>query len=170
MVKGTEKGYKGYICAILTIIMAEFMFGIEQLLPFFFVLAVVYGALEVSKIFKSSGVKGIISVVIALFAVVSPGVAEFIYQVLPYAVIFFVVFFFIGFVRSFFKGKEGEKRDYILPIIIGGLIIIFLSSQGDALKNLFPSAGFLSNDNFIVAVILVVILMILYAAYKAAKE
>ena len=43
---------KSYICAHQIILM---IIGIEELIPFLFVLAVVYGSLEVSKLFKNRG-------------------------------------------------------------------------------------------------------------------
>jgi hypothetical protein len=142
------------------------------LIPFFFVLAVVYGSLEVSKVFESRGVKGIISLVIALFAITAPGLAAFIYQILPYAAAIFIVFFFVGFVMSFFReGEKGGKKDLTLPVIIAGLVLVFAAGQGaDILSRWLPSMSFIGNQNFIVAIIIIVILMVLYATYKAKSE
>ena len=147
-------------------------YGIEQFIPFFFILAVTYGSLEVSKMFESKGVKSIISLVLALFAMIVPGLSAFVLAIMPYAIGIFVVFFFIGFVMSFFKGdeKKGEKKDLALPVIIAGLVMIFLASQGDTVTRWFPSMGFLSDENFLVAMILVVIMLVLYAAYKTKSS
>ena len=143
---------KGYIGALSTIFMAEFLFNIEQLLPFFFLLAIVYGSLEISKVFKNKAVNAIIAIVLGLFAVITPGVSAFILTIMPYAAVVFVIVFFIGFLKSFFVGKD-EEKDYTIPVIIAGLILIFIASQGENLSRWIPSLNFLSDENFIVAII-----------------
>jgi len=151
--------------------MANFLFDIEQLLPFFFVLAVVFGALEVSGVFKNRGVNGLISVVVALFAIINPSVSAIIYAIMPYAIIIFIIFFFLGFIIKFFSSDEkGKPKDLTLPVIIAGLILIFLASYGENLSSMFPSMGFFSSDNFIVVVILVVVMIALFATYKAKSS
>ena len=144
-----------------------FLFDIESLLPFFFVLAVVFGSLEVSKVFKNRGVNGLISIVVAMFAIINPSVSAFIYMIMPYAIIVFVIFFFLGFVVKFFSSdEEGKEKDLTLPVIIAGLILIFLASFGGNLSKMFPSMGFLSSDNFIVIIVLVIVMIALFATYK----
>lgn len=146
--------------------MAIYLFGIEQLIPFFFVLAIVYGALEISNVFKNKAVNAIISIAIALFAIISPGVTAFIYQILPVAAIVFVIVFFLGFMKSFFGGKGDKDKDYTLPVIIVGLVLIFIVSQSENISRWIPQLSFLSNENFIVIVILAAIGFALYATYK----
>ena len=131
---------------------------VNVILPFFFVLAIVYGALEVSKVFQNKGVKAIIALVIAFFASTSPPAVEFIFFILPYAAMFFVVFFFVGFLLSFFKDK-GEK-DYALIMVILALVLIFISGQ-DNLKFIN-----LQDQNFVGMIVLLVIALILYSAYN----
>jgi len=84
---------------------------LQVMLPFFLVLAIVYGALEVAKVFENRGVKGIIAVVIAFFSVSSAEIVAVINSVLPYAALFFVGFFFLAFLASFFKEKEGGDEE-----------------------------------------------------------
>ena len=148
--------------------MADFLLGLGQLIPFLFVLAVTYGALEVSKVFESKGVKGIISLVMGLFTISAPGLADFIYLIMPYAAAIFIIFFFLGFIKSFFKeDKQGKKMDLVLPVIIAGLILIFIASQGmDTIRRWIPSVGFLDEQNLVVLIILVVIGLVLFATYQ----
>ena len=143
----------------------DFLFGIPELIPFLFVFAIVYGSLELSKVFKNKGVNGVISIVVALFTMINPGVSAFIYGVMPYAIALFVVVFFIGFIRGLFSDKKGDK-DYTLPVIIVGLILIFLASQRETISRWMPSLSFLSSDNFVVVMVLFLIAIILYATYK----
>lgn len=136
-------------------------------LPFFFVLAVVYGALEVSDLFKKPAVKALISIIIAFFSITNSTVVALIYQFLPYAALFFLVFFFFGFLYSFFK-KE-EKKDPTLVVIILGLLLIFLVERGEETLSPFSFPG-LTQENFMAAVGLFVIVVIFFAAYQHYRQ
>ena len=133
-----------------------------SLLPFFFILAIVYGALEVSKVFENKGAKAIIALVMAFFAMLSPGVTEFILFIIPYATMFFIAFFFLGFVLSFFKseGKDGSGgKDYTLIIIVLGLFLLFITSDYQDIVDI-------QDDNFVAMIVLLVIALIFLAAYR----
>jgi len=147
--------------------------SMELLLPFFLVLAIVYGALEVSKVFKNRAVKGIIAVVFAFFSVTNTQVVSFINSILPYAAGFFVVIFLIWIVLKPIRGekKEGEKRrgDPVLVIIVLGLVLIILARLQST--NYFPSSSILSNENLIWIIGIIIVAVVLYKAYKiGAKE
>lgn len=139
---------------------------LTTLIPFLFVLAVVYGALEVSDIFKRKQVKLIISLVFALVAMTSEMITAFIMGILPYATMAFIIFFFAGFALSILgvkKGKEGE-RDYSLIAIILILFLIFLANYGiDFLEDLMPG---ITSDELITGVGILALLLIFYVAYK----
>jgi hypothetical protein len=139
---------------------------LTTLIPFLFVLAVVYGALEVSDIFKRKQVKLIISLVFALVAMTSEMITSFIMGILPWATMAFIVFFFVGFALSVLgvkKGKEGE-RDYSLIAIILILFLIFLANYGiDFLEDLMPG---ITTDEMITGVGILALLLIFYVAYK----
>jgi hypothetical protein len=137
-------------------------------LPFFFVLAVVYGALEISDIFKRGAVKALISLIIAFFAITNEFVVLLILSLLPYAALFFIAFFFIGFLYSFIR-KE-EKSDPTLLAVVFGLVLIFLAVQGqDIIKEIMPQ-GFITPENFSVMAGLLVIIVIFLAVYKAFAQ
>ena len=138
----------------------------EILVPFLFVLAVVYGALEVGSVFKNKGVKMIISVAVAYFAATNEQVTSFLSQVLPYTIILFIVIFIIGFI---FKIVKKGSKDWGLTVAIIGLILILVvrlqSEYYDFLKAL-P----ISSDNFIIIVLLIAFLSLLYAAYRRGEK
>jgi hypothetical protein len=135
------------------------------IIPFIFVLAVVYGALDFANVFRKNSAKGLVSLAIAFFALTSEPVTEFIYGILPYAVILFVVVFFLAFIVKLLKGKGGERKtDWTLAMIVIVLVLIFLASQGEDLVTEFlPS---MPVENFMYAVGLILILLIFYAVYK----
>jgi len=137
-------------------------------IPFFFILAIVYGAIEVSGVFDNKRVGIIISVVIAFFTLTYEPLTLFINQMLPYAAIFFVIVFFLAFIFRPLKGEGGGKRDYTLIVVAGGLILLFLANYGyDALKELIPQ---FTNIDFLMAVGIVILIMVFYAAYKREKQ
>jgi len=136
-------------------------------LPFFFVLAVVYGSLQFSGIFQNKAVMAIISVVIGFFAMSSETVVNFIMQLFVPATVFFIIFFFIGFVYSVFK-KTGE-RDYTLFSISLGLMLLFFLNMG----NSFEQTNFMGlqiTQNFIAIMGFIFMILIFYAAYKKGTE
>ena len=143
--------------------MADIM---SSVIPFLFVLAVVYGALEVSDVFKRKQVKLIISLSFAYVAMTTGYVAGFIMGILPYAIIAFIVLFFLGFALSFAKGgKEGGgERDYTLIVIVLVLFLVFMTSYGlDFLERFMPG---LSSEEIATGAGLLVMAIIFYSVYR----
>ena len=141
---------------------------LSSAIPFFFVAAVVYGALEVSGVFENKNVKTVISVVFAFFTLTYEPLVVFINNIMPYAAIFFIGIFFISFIFRPMKGGDKEGRDYTLIVIVCGLVLVFLANSGyDLLKQWIPQ---ISGTNFIVAVGIILIVFIFYAAYKLGTE
>lgn len=131
-------------------------------IPFFFTLAIAYGALQLSELFKNKAANMLIALVIAFFAATQPDLVTFIYAILGPAVIFFIIFFFIGFLYKFFK-KKGPT-DFTLAIIILALAVLLLAA-GLAGSPLVPVSDFLS-ENMIVLIGLVFILAMFYASHR----
>ena len=139
----------------------------NALLPFFFVFSVVYGALEVSGVFGKRA-NTLIAVIIGFFAISSPMLVEFLNQTLPFAVIFFIGFFFLSFIVKF-AGKPKEK-DYTLIMVIIGLILLLFATQGqDIIENYF-SIPQESITNIFSWIILIFIFLLFFAAYKYKSE
>lgn len=136
-------------------------------IPFFFVLAVVYGALQFSGIFQNKAAMAIIAIVIGLFAATNETLVSFIMQIFVPATVFFIFFFFVGFLYSIFK-KKAEK-DYTLFVVFVALVLLYMvnSSTGGFDETLFM--GITLNQNFIVLVGLILILMIFYATYRKGE-
>ena len=134
-------------------------------LPFFFMLAIVYGALEVGGVFKNKAAKMIIAVVVAAFSLMNAGVVALINQAMPYAAVFFIAVFFLGFVKKAFKAKEGKHTDWALVIIVVGLLLIVFARQGESFRDFFDR-GPLSYENFLIVIAVVIMLLMFYAAYN----
>jgi hypothetical protein len=141
---------------------------ITLLIPFLFMLAIVFGALDVSGVFKNKRVNALIALVFAFFALTYQPAVDFIMGIMPIAIIFFIGFFFIGFVIKI--AKKGADKDYTLLIIIITLILLILATQGsDAIAKFMP--GFENQGNTIlVAAGIAFIAVLLLAAYKLPGE
>ncbi len=140
--------------------------SMEMLLPFMLVLAITYGALEVSKVFGNRAVKAIIAVVFAFFAIMNYQVVAFINSILPYAAVFFVVLFLVWIVLKPIIGgkKEGEKRDPVIVVVVLVLVLIILARL-QATGNL-PSYGFFTSENLVWIIGLAILAFVVYKAYK----
>jgi len=147
-----------------------FLLGIEgpmaYILPFFLMFAIVYGALDFAGMFKNRKVVLLVSIILALFAISLEWVRMSIVTYMPYAALVFIVFFFIGFLKKLFSGKD-KNPDYTLLAVIIMLLLLFIASQGDMLSSFFPSYMF---NEIMLAAGLVLIAFIFYAAYKKGKS
>jgi hypothetical protein len=145
---------------------------VALMIPFLFMLAIVYGALDVSGVFRNRRVNAVIALVFALFTLTYAPAVEFINQIMPLAMIFFIVFFFIGFViKMSGKGlKQGERRDFTLLIIIMGLILLLLATKGaEFIGNFMP--GFEEQGNNILVVAGIIFIAVIFlAAYKMSNK
>ncbi len=141
--------------------------SLDILLPFFLVLAIIYGALEVSKVFDNRAVKGIIAVVFAFFAIMNAQVVSFINTILPYAAGFFVILFLIWIVLKPFRGKGVGGGDATVLIVILVLVLILLARLGST--GYIPGYTFLSDPNFLWLIGIIVVLVIIWKAYKMGK-
>ena len=139
------------------------------ILPLVLVLAIVYGALDLSKVFRNKAVNGIIAVVIAFVAVSNAGIASFLISVMPIAAMLFIVIFFFKFIKSLFSGSGGE-RDWTMLIILIGLAMVFMLSQGTQMVMDWLPSGFpVDENNFILIIGIVLIIVIFFVVYKSSK-
>jgi len=141
---------------------------ISILIPFLFMLAIVYGALDVAGVFRNKRVNALIALVFAFFTLTYAPAIEFISQIMPYAIIFFVVFFFLGFVIK--VAKKGVDKDYNLLIIILGLVLLLFATQGPGLINNFLPGFEEQASNIMMASAVAFIAVILLAAYKLSVK
>ncbi len=146
---------------------------ISLLVPFLFMLAIVYGALDIGGVFKNKRVNGLIAIVFAFFTLGYSPATEFINQIMPLAIIFFVAFFFLGFIiKAVTKGLKDEtgKKDFNLLIIILGLVLLLFATQGAEVIGRFLPGFEEQASNIMVISAVVFILVILLSAYKLSKQ
>jgi hypothetical protein len=141
---------------------------ITLLIPFLFMLAIVYGALDVAGVFKNKRVNALIAAVFAFFTLTYSPAIEFINQIMPIAIIFFVVFFFLGFMIK--VAKKGVEKDFTLLIIILGLTLLLFATQGPNVINNFLPGFEEQASNIMVISAIVFIGVILLAAYRLSTK
>jgi len=150
------------------------LLSLDFLIPFFFIFAIIYGALEISGVFKNKAVKAIIAVVLGFFAVSNAQVVGFIHQVLPFAAIFFVVVFFIGFIMKPFRGRGGEpgKRDPFLLLVVLGLLLIVFAQLATPSSPFYPdiSSTILGDESVLWGIGIVIVIFMFYYAWSQSRE
>lgn len=136
-------------------------------IPFLFVLAVVFGVLRISKAFKgNAAVEVIISLVIAFFSATFPPFTSMLFSILPTITLFFIAMFFIVFVLEI-VGVRGKKAgDNIMNLIIYGILILILFVIVANHSNLIPNLGIISPDDLVLGIGLIFVISIFMAAYK----
>jgi hypothetical protein len=137
---------------------------ISLLIPFLFMLAIVYGALDVSGVFRNRRVNAVIALVFGLFTATYAPAVEFMNSIMPFAIMFFVAFFFIGFVIKI--AKKGAEKDFTLLIIIVGLILLLFATQGPGFIDSFAPGFEEQATNIMVGAAVAFIGVLLLAAYK----
>lgn len=143
------------------------------LLPFLFVLAVVFGVLRIANVFKGNpAVEMVIALVIAFFAATYQPFASMLLAYLPSITWFFVAMFFLVFVLQILgiRGKSaGEKPEQSL-IIYGILLLLLFSIGVSTLKGLptLPLIG--GGENLALLVGLILIVGIFWYAYGIKPE
>lgn len=135
----------------------------DFLIPFVFMLAVVYGGMHLSGVIKNKAAIALISLAIAFFAASNADAIRFINGVLPLAVPFFIVVFFLSFVLEMFRKHGGAKKDYPLLIMIFALVLIFL-------LYVQRSTDFEVDESVLGIGGLIVFIMIFFTVYKIGKK
>ncbi len=149
------------------------LLSLDFLIPFFFIFAIIYGALEVSGVFRNKAVKAIIAVALGFFAISNADVVSFIHQVLPFAAIFFIVVFFIGFIAKPFRGKGGGgERDPLLLLVVLGLLLIVFAQLATPSSPFYSSISstILGDQNVLWGIGILILLFMFYYAWSQSRK
>jgi hypothetical protein len=140
----------------------------QFLIPFLFVLAIVFGALEQANVFRSRAVNFIVAAAISFFAVSNTAFTNLLWSQFGNVTIFFIAMFFIIFILEAFgvrKRYPGEPPGGAL-VITGGILFVLLSI-GLLIINLLPPIPFIGGgQNLLLLFAIVLILLIFWLAYK----
>jgi len=140
-------------------------------IPFLFVLAVVFGVLRISDIFRNPAVEMVISLAIAYFAATYEPFVSVLFTYLPNVTWFFIAIFFILFLLEAF-GLRKAGADYEEKAITTGVILLVLFGIGvsglEGLKVEIPFVGGGENLAFLSGIILLVLLF--WYVYKSGPS
>ena len=145
----------------------------QTLIPFLFVLAVIFGVLELTNIFKNRGVNFLVALPISFFTITNTSFVALLWSQFGNITTFFIIMFFIAFVLEVFglrgpkpPGSRGEGG-----MMINGAILLLLLSFGFTHSGLLPTLPFLGGgSNLIVLFALIFILIIFWMAFKVGRE
>jgi len=135
-------------------------------IPFLFVLAVVFGVLQLVNIFKNKAVNAVISLAIAFFAASNSVFVATLNAQLGNITTFFIIMFFIAFVMELF-GFRGRGKDYTESLVLQGGILFVLLAIGFMFQDQIPTLPLIGGGtNLILLIAVILILAIFWAAFK----
>lgn len=149
---------------------AAFLLSEHILIPFLFVLAIIFGVLELTRIIRNRGANFLIALSIAFFTVTNSAFVELLWSQFALITGFFIVMFFIVFVLQVFgvRGKESTGGE---GIMINGAILVLLLSFGFTYSNLLPQIPFLGGGTNLISIAAVIlILVIFWVAFKTGEQ
>jgi asparagine N-glycosylation enzyme membrane subunit Stt3 len=133
----------------------------QSVITFLFVLAVIFGVLELTNLFKNRAVNLLIALALSAFAASQVTFTSLLFSYLPGVTGFFIVVFFIAFTFEILgvrKRKPGA--DLTDSMVVGGAVMLVLFTVGFSLLQMFPIdipyIGGASGMFFIVGLVLLI--------------
>lgn len=145
------------------------MFQSQQfLIPFLFVLAVVFGAVNASNVFRNRGVNFLVSLALAFFAASNTSFIQFLWSQFGSISIFFIAMFFIIFTLEAFGVRKGQPgKDSSDALVVNGAILFLLFSIGYLFIGSFPTLPVVGGgQNLLLLLFIVFMVVIFWFAYK----
>ena len=150
-----------------TIIFNQTKLTTQFFIPFLFVLAIVFGVLELASPIKNKAANLIVALAISFFAATYGPFMNIIWIYLPSVTWFFIIMFFIVFIMEIF-GMRGKKTVEADKIVLSGVVLFLLLTVGwmvlDQTNIEIPLIG--SGENILLILGIIFILIILWGAYK----
>jgi hypothetical protein len=138
----------------------------QTFIPFLFVLAIVFGVLELTKIFKNRGVNFLVALAIAFFTISNATFINMLWSYFGSITTFFLIMFFIAFIFEVFGLRRGQHQPTSSIIINGGILFILLSI-GFLYVSYIPELPFIGGgQNLMFLFIIIFILVIFWAAFR----
>lgn len=142
----------------------------QFMISFLFILAIVFGVLELASPIKNKAANLIIAVAIAFFATNYVPFFSILWSFLPSVTWFFIVMFFIVFSMEVFGLRKGALTpgDQAEKMILNGVVLFILLSVGWMVIDEFPiELPFIGGgENLIFLFGLIFTAMIFWAAFR----
>jgi len=141
------------------------------LIPFLFILAVVFGAVNTANVFKNKGVNFLVSLALAFFAASNTAFIEFLWSQFGSITIFFIAMFFVIFVLEAFGVRKGKKDEPPAgALFINGVILFVLLSIGLLYIDMLPSLPYIGGgENLFLLFVLAIIALVFWLAFKVGS-
>jgi hypothetical protein len=141
----------------------------EFIIPFLFVLAIVFGVLQLVNVFKNKAVNVVIGLAIAFFAVSYSPFTTLLWSQFGNITIFFIAMFFIAFTIQLFGIKRAKDwMGYISTMMTHGGILFILLVIGFSYSHLIPELPFIgSGQNLLLLVSIIFVASIFWGAFMA---
>ena len=148
----------------------SFLQSEQTLIPFLFVLAIIFGVLELTKIFQNRGVNFLVALAIAFFTITNTAFVDMLWSYFGGITTLFIIMFFIAFIFEVFGLRKPGQHQPTSSIIINGGILFILLSIGFLYANQIPELPFLGGgQNLIFLFIIIFILVIFWSAFRIGK-
>lgn len=139
----------------------------EFLIPFLFVLAVVFGVLGVVNVFKNKGVNLLVAAALSFFATSNSAFVSILWTYFGSVAVFFIAMFFLVFIFEVFGVRKKGEPLGADAMIINGAILFVLLSISYLYIDMIPALPFIGGgENLILFFAIIFILAIFWTAYK----
>ena len=144
----------------------------QTLIPFLFVLAIVFGVLERVSIFHNRAVNFIVALAISFFTITNAAFVSILWAQFGNITTFFIIMFLITFVLEVFGLRGPQKPDKGEGgMIINGTILVLILVLGFTHSSLLPSLPYVGGGtNLLILVSLVFILALFWMAFRVGRE
>lgn len=141
------------------------------LIPFLFILAVVFGAVNTANVFRNKGVNFLISLALAFFAASNTAFINFLWSQFGNITIFFIAMFFVIFVLEVFGVRKGGKDEPPAgALFINGVILFILLSIGLLHIDKIPALPYIGGgENLFLFFVLIIIALVFWLAFKVGS-
>lgn len=146
--------------------------ALQPFLPFLFVLAIVFGLLEIVDIFKRKSVNVVLAFVFAFFAAGYEPFVTFFFAKFGLILWGFVFLFFVAFIMEAIgmrgKKKVPEGKENLLMVVITIIILILGAVGFTYIKELeVPVIG---TDNLLMIIGLLLLVVLFFFAYEYGSK
>lgn len=139
----------------------------EFLVPFLFSIAVIFGVLEITNIFRNRAVNLVIALTLSFFAMSNSYFVNLLWNYFGNIAMFFIVMFLIAFVFEIFGVRKKGQPSGPDSMIINGAVLFVLLSVGFMYTDMIPTIPFIGGgENVLLLVAVILVLAIFWTAYR----
>lgn len=140
----------------------------EIMVPFLFTLAITFGLLNLTNVFKNKGAHFIISLALSIFAITSPTFVNLLWSYFGSVTVFFIALFLLALIlETFGLRKLSLIKDYGGSLVIQIAVLFLLLTLGFYYSDRLPTLPYLgSGENALFLFAILLILSIFWAVYR----